>query len=64
VVGRTKIGPLQTRVGTCMKTPYEFGYEAFAQRDKCPYDESTLEQADWWEGWLDAANDSVNWEGE
>lgn len=37
-------------------TAYEIGYSDYFKGKDCEFDESSVEQAEWWEGYLDAAN--------
>lgn len=38
---------------------YSFGYKAYHTHPKesCPYDECSIEEADWWLGYYDAEHD-------
>ena len=37
-------------------TPYEIGYSDYFKGNACEFDESSIEQSEWWEGYLDAAD--------
>lgn len=40
-----------------MSLAYIHGYEAYKFRSKCPYDECSVEEGEWYMGWYDAFYD-------
>ena len=37
-------------------TAYEIGYSGYFKGNGCEFEDSSVEQAEWWEGYLDAAD--------